>query len=203
MVTCTTVVLTKILDSTGRPLGVAAAAPHEYVDMRSRQAYNIDMKLAPEVKKFLAAIGRTGGRARARSHSKNDLAAMARGAALSRWMQEKFGVDTFEELGLPGAEIVDIGLSELSKGNTDGIEALAVAEGEPRLRYLGVPVARTAAAIVNPREKLYRAMESHHGGMAHERFAAYLDRMDSFCDALSSISPCRSKAARRDRIWCR
>lgn len=158
--------------------------------------------ITPEVKKFLSAIGRIGGRARARNHNQKDLDAMACRAAGARWMRKRFGVDTFEELGLPGWEIVDTGLRELSQGTTDGIEALAIAEVAPRLRYLGVPVAKTASDVSNPREKLYRLMESRHGGMAHERFTAFLQRIDSFCDALSSSYPQEKRTVRRDRVWC-
>lgn len=162
--------------------------------------------IKPEVRRFLSRIGRMGGLSRARDRSQSELDSTARRGAVSRWIRQRFGVGSFEDLGLPGWEIVDKGLFDLAAGKTDSIDALAVAEVQPRLRYLGVPVPRTTETIIEARKKLYRIVEVQNGEMAHERFSAILQRVDSFCDALSSRSPgvvLRRVPVRRDRIWCR
>jgi hypothetical protein len=178
--------------------------------MLSSQAYAFSMVRAvaikPEVRRFLARIGQKGGEARARNRGRDELAATARQGAVARWMQERFGADSFEALGIPGWEIVDKGLKDLAAGRVGEMEALAVAEALPRLRFLGVAVPRMAESIADPREKLYLAVEAQHGEMAHERFSAILSRVDSLCDALSSsASGAKNKRARprRDRVWCR
>lgn len=150
---------------------------------------------------YLADIGRRGGRARARALSKEERKKIAVKASLVRWMNERFGVKSFSELGLPGSEIVDKGLILIAEGKYNRIESLAVAEVTPRLRFLNVPVPHQVCGIKNPRRKLYRLMEKKEQGLAYPRFHALLERLDSFCDALSAIHK-RKPAQRRDRSWC-
>ncbi len=118
-------------------------------------------------------------------------------------MRARFGVEKFEDLALPGWQVIDAGMRNLVDGEEDRVEALAVAEARPRLRYLGVPVPRSADLICDAREKLYRMMEAAHGELAHARFMAILSRVDSFCDALSSVRSARGQQVRRDRMWWR
>lgn len=161
-------------------------------------------KVDPRVRRFLARIGRRGGKARAGRSSQGDLDSTARRAAFLRWMRQKFNVEQFEEMGLPGAEIVDAGLRQLVAGEREQVEALVVAELRPRLQYLGVPVPEVARDIDEPRTRLYRLLEERYGGMAHQRILALLERADSFCDSLASVSPVRpQRRIRRERAWCR
>jgi hypothetical protein len=93
-------------------------------------------------------------------------AAVARRAAAARWTGVRFGVSRFAELGLPGGELVDVGL--------------AVSLGAPRLRREGVPI-----TIVNedPEERLYRMLAQSDGNLAHARYNAYLQQLVSFANA--------------------
>lgn len=153
------------------------------------------------VRAYLAEIGRKGGRARARSLGAGARRGAAAKAALARWMKRRFGVVSFAALGLPGSEIVDAGLASLAEGKTDEVEALAVAEAAPRLRFLNVPVPRSAEEVENARVKLYRALEARETGTAHARLLALFERIDSFCNALSVVYD-RVPEKRRDRRWC-
>jgi hypothetical protein len=159
------------------------------------------MIVSKNIRCFLKTIGQKGGKARARRLASSTLSAQARQAATSRWMKKYFGVDRFEALSLPGWEIVDSGLRDLSIGNSSTIDALAVIELRPRLRFLGVPVPKVPP-MTDPHEILYRAMEKSHGGMAHERFTALLARLDSFCDALATIIVIPKPSAHKSRRWC-
>jgi hypothetical protein len=156
------------------------------------------MLLSRDVREFLAAAGRKGGRARGRR-----LTPAARAAALSRWMRQRFDTDSFASLGLPGGELVDRGLRRLAAGDLASPEALAVAELRPRLRFLGVPVPATAAEVDGARERLYRTLEATHGTLAHTRFHALLERLDSFCDAFAATRPQAVHTAHRARRWLR
>ena len=154
------------------------------------------------IRTFLQTIGRKGGKRRAKRLSATRRAAQARRAALLRWMRQRFGTDTFEALSLPGWEIVDAGLRDLADGNTSPLCALAVGELSPRLRLLGVPIPGVANYSSNLRESLYRTMEAEHGMMAHERFSAWLQRLDSFCDTLAATIATPRHTPHRYRRWC-
>lgn len=116
-------------------------------------------------------------------------------------MRERFGADTFQALALPGWEIVDSGLRDLAHGNFSSVHALAVAELRPRLRFLGVPVPHFPNPILLPRILLYRTMEAKEKDMAYVRFCALLERIDSFCDALSLIIFIPQPTPHRQRRW--
>ena len=158
--------------------------------------------VSQNVRTFLKTIGQKGGKERAKKLGASALRAQARYAVVSRWMRKRFGTDHFKTLALPGWEVVDSGLRDLVSGDISSAYALAVAELRPRLRFLGVPVPLVSDRILKPREALYRLMEAEHGDMAHERFCALLARMDSFCDALSSIIPVPYHPSHRGRRWC-
>lgn len=120
---------------------------------------------------------------------------------MSRWMSKRFGANNFKALALPGWEIVDPGLCDLANGNFSSMNALAVAELRPKLRFLGVPVPEISPQILDPRLLLYRLMEKREGDMAYVRFCALLERMDSFCDSLASIASIPCQTAHCARRW--
>ena len=153
------------------------------------------------IRAYLKKIGRKGGKTRAMKSNSETLSSQARHAVVARWMHKRFGAENFEALALPGWEIVDPGLRDLSSGIFSGVCALAVAELRPRLRFLGVPVPDVSNHISDPRPLLYRTMEERDGDMAHARFCSLLERMDSFCDALTLIIPSLQKTAHRNRRW--
>ena len=116
-------------------------------------------------------------------------------------MNQRFGVDRFEKMGIPGWEIIDSGLHDLVHGNLASVNALAVAEIRPKLRFLGIPVPHVFAPNFNSRAALYRATEEQHKDMAHARFCALLERADSFCHALAAIICIPQQSAHRNRRW--
>ena len=157
--------------------------------------------ISRSVRSYLKTIGRKGGKERANKLSASALSSQARHAITSRWMRKRFGVEKFNELALPGSEIVDAGLRDLSNGNFSSIEVLAVAELHPKLRFLGVPLPEVVKQIAHPRTLLYQSMEAGEGNMAYVRFCALLERMDSFCEALASITPPPQPTTHRSRRW--
>lgn len=160
------------------------------------------LQIDPNIRDFLSKAGRKGGLCRSRRLSSTERRAVARCGAIAKWMKNRFGVLSFREMELPGWEIVDKGLNDLAAEHFDEMEALAVAELAPRLKFLNVPVPRAAETIENPRMKLYEWMESKHGGMDYPRFLAALERLDSFCDSLE-VFHTRFPATRRSRLWCK
>jgi len=105
--------------------------------------------------------------------------AVARRAAGSRWIRERFGAPSFEELGLPGGEEVDAGLADLAYDRTTP-ESLAVSLAAPRLRREGVPVSNV---LDDPERRLYEILSRTEGDLAHARYNAWLRRLVSFADA--------------------
>ena len=145
------------------------------------------MKMPPEIRERFRRYGRAGGRARAARMRPEARKAVARRAAIARWIRERFAASSFEELGLPGGEIVDVGLADLSAGKTTA-ESLLVSLAAPRLRREGVPIGSVHS---NPEGRLYSLLSRSEGDLAHARYGAYLRQVASFADA------CR--AARIDR----
>lgn len=154
------------------------------------------------INSYLRNIGRKGGLARAKNLDSQKRSAQARMAVMTRWMNKRFGVDHFEQMGLPGWEIVDAGLHDIANGRLTSINALVVAEARPKLRSLGVPVPSVSGKISNGRILLYKKMGKLHGAMGYVRFCALLKRVDSFNNALASISFVPIKSAHRHRRWC-
>lgn len=161
----------------------------------------IGIMVSQRIRNYLKTIGRKGGKERAAKFSSATLSSQARHAVVTRWMRKRFGVDNFKALALPGGEIVDVGLRDLINENFSSVQALAVAELRPRLRFLRVPLPNVSNQISKPRTLLYRTMEVKEGGMAYVRFCALLERLDSFCDALVSIIPTPRHTAHRHRRW--
>ena len=109
--------------------------------------------------------------------------AAARVAALRRWTRLRFGAGTFEELGLPGGEIIDAGLMDLARGE-ESAGSLLVSLAAPRLRREGVPVPKNA--FPNADRRLYHLLERDAEDLAHERYVAYLRQAESFADACAN-----------------
>jgi hypothetical protein len=104
---------------------------------------------------------------------------VARRAAATRWIRERFGAASFEALGLPGGDIVDAGLDDLAAGRATE-ESFAVSLAAPRLRREGIPV---SATLEDPEIRLYAALAATNADLAHARYGACLRRMVSFADA--------------------
>lgn len=115
--------------------------------------------------------------------------AVARRAAAARWIRHRFGAASFEELGLPGGDLIDAGLADLASERTT-LESLAVSLAAPRLRREGVPV---GPALEDPERRLFERLARTEGDLAHARYNAYLTRLVSFADA------CRLIRSRRER----
>ena len=96
-------------------------------------------------------------------------------------MHGRFGENRFADLGLPGGELVDAGLSDLASGRTS-VASLLVSLAAPRLRREGVPVTNPQP---DPEQRLYRLLESTEGDLAHARYNAYLRLITSFADSCS------------------
>jgi hypothetical protein len=113
--------------------------------------------------------------------------AVARHAATVRWTRRRFGEASFEHLGLPGGDVIDAGLLDLTYGRVTR-ESLAVSLAAPRLRREGVPVGNV---MDDPESRLYQLLARTEGDLAHARYNALLQQLVSFANA------CR--AARVDR----
>jgi hypothetical protein len=150
------------------------------------------MKLPREVREQFRHYGRAGGRARAARLGAEAKTGIARRAATARWIKVRFGASSFEELGLPGGEIVDAGLADLADGRIS-LESLAVSIAMPRLSREGVPLGPTHP---NPEDRLYDLLSCGAGNLAHARYGAYLRQMSSFADACHSLRLDRMRRAR-------
>jgi hypothetical protein len=82
---------------------------------------------------------------------------------------------------LPGADLVEKGLSDLAAGR-ETIESLLVASARTRLRQLGYSV--TEVAPDRPESRLYELVETEVGvARAHARYNALRRRLVSFLKA--------------------
>lgn len=77
---------------------------------------------------------------------------------------------------LPGADLVASGLRDLERG-LETPNALLVSIGAPRLRRLGVQVART---LPDPELRLYAMLAATDEDSAHGRYNALIRRLVSF-----------------------
>jgi hypothetical protein len=151
------------------------------------------VRLSPRDRKAFREHGRRGGLRRAGRLEAAARRSIARRAALARWTRARFGAARFRDLGLPGGDVIDRGLSDLAAGRETN-EALLVALAAPRLRREGVPV--PAVSIRDADHRLYRAMEPVHGALAHARYNALLRLVTSFADACSVVRAGRLRRAR-------
>jgi hypothetical protein len=81
--------------------------------------------------------------------------------------------------GIPGSSLVRDGLADLDAGATT-VEALLVAVGAPRLRWLGVPVPASADGFAHPELALYEAVCTRGQPNAHAAYNALIARLVSF-----------------------
>jgi hypothetical protein len=139
----------------------------------------LPVKIPEEVRQAFVRHGRRGGKVRAARMTPEARRAVARQAATSRWINQRFGGASFEALGLPGGDIVDAGLSHLAAG-IESPQSLAVSLAAPRLRREGVPV---GAALPDADDRLYALLSKTQGDLAHARYLAWLEQMASFADA--------------------
>lgn len=105
---------------------------------------------------------------------------VARRAAVTRWIQGRFGAPRFEAIGLPGGDVIDAGLNALAAGE-ESLESLLVSIAAPRLKREGVPVPE--GVFANADMRLYRLLERSGGLLAHARYLAYLRLAQSFADS--------------------
>ena len=147
--------------------------------MLTPYVYSEAMKLPEDIHRAFVRHGRQGGKVRAARMSLEARSATARRAATLRWIRERFGKSSFAELGLPGGEIVDTGLADLAHG-TVSAESLVVSLAAARLRREGVPV---GATLENPEDRLYDLLANSSGDLAHARYLAWLQQLESFAHA--------------------
>lgn len=148
------------------------------------------MKLPDEIRERFRRYGRAGGRRRAERMTPADRRAVARRAATARWTRERFGASSFDELGLPGGDLVDAGLDALASGRVTA-ESLAVSLAAPRLRREGVPV---GSVLDDPERRLFELLSQRDGDLAHARYNAFLRRLVSFADSCRLARLARSRA---------
>lgn len=137
------------------------------------------MKLPEDIRERFRRYGRQGGKTRAALLSDADRRAVSSRAAITRWINRRFGSSSFAALGLPGGELVDKGLADLAAG-TETPESLLVSLAAPRLRRERVPVGKP---LPNANDRLYDLLVQNSGDLAHTRYLAHLSRMESFANA--------------------
>ena len=87
--------------------------------------------------------------------------------------------------GLPGAELIDVGLQDLREGR-ETVEALLVAIGAPRLKHLGLAVPDNLP--LNPEHRLYDLLAQDDSDSAHSRYNALVRRLVSYEQAAECVS---------------
>jgi hypothetical protein len=86
--------------------------------------------------------------------------------------------------GLPGADLIEAGLSDLAN-SVESVPGLLVAVGAPRLRQLGVTVPETPR---DPEHRLYALLAREDPDSAHSRYNALIRRLVSYERALACAS---------------
>jgi hypothetical protein len=86
--------------------------------------------------------------------------------------------------GLPGAELIEEGLRDLS-ARIESVPSLLVSIGAPRLTRMGIVV---PPAGPKPEHRLYGLLQAAHGDAAHGRYNALVRRLVSFERALECAS---------------
>jgi hypothetical protein len=87
-----------------------------------------------------------------------------------------------KQANLPGAELVEKGLTDLAEG-METVESLLVSIGSPRLRRLGFDV---ASPVDDAEERLYLLLARQDPEGAHSRYNALVRRLVSFERAAES-----------------
>ena len=78
--------------------------------------------------------------------------------------------------GLPGADLFEKGIDDLSHGIVS-VEALLASIAAPRLARIGIEV---SGAIANPERQLYDLLAESDPDSAHSRYNALIRRLVSF-----------------------
>lgn len=86
--------------------------------------------------------------------------------------------------GLPGADLVQQGLSDLAAGR-ESVPALLVSIGAPRLRQVGIEV---VAPLPTPEHRLYLLLQEANPDGAHSQYNALVRRLVSFERAAACAS---------------
>jgi hypothetical protein len=87
---------------------------------------------------------------------------------------------------LPGADLVEKGIEDLSRG-VETPEALLVSVGAPRLRSrVGLEI---PPALADPEMRLYRLLAESEPDSAHSRYNALIRRLVSFERAAECAGP--------------
>jgi hypothetical protein len=98
-----------------------------------------------------------------------------------RTVAKTYNFEMVSFAGLPGADLVERGLADLTAGRVS-IEALLASVGAPRLQMLGVDVSRP---LDHPEHRLYELLSRDAGDAAHSRYNALIRRLVSFERALA------------------
>jgi len=77
---------------------------------------------------------------------------------------------------LPGADLIEIGLKDLSDG-LESVPALLVSIGAPRLQRVGIVVPHP---FPSPERRLYALLQQTEGDAAHARYNALIRRLVSY-----------------------
>jgi len=77
---------------------------------------------------------------------------------------------------LPGEDLIESGLEDLSRG-VESVPALLVSIGAPRLSQVGL---RLTAALPSPEHRLYELLAADDPDSAHSRYNALVRRLVSF-----------------------
>jgi hypothetical protein len=85
--------------------------------------------------------------------------------------------------GLPGADLIEEGLSDLAAGR-ESVPALLVSIGAPRLRQVGIEV---VAPLPTPEHRLYLRLREANPDGAHSQYNALLRRLVSFERAAACV----------------
>jgi hypothetical protein len=86
---------------------------------------------------------------------------------------------------LPGSDLIARGILDLSRG-IESVEALVVSIGAPRLRTIGLPVAR---AFPDPERRLYALLAHDGANDAHSRYNGLIRRLVSYERAAECANP--------------
>ena len=85
---------------------------------------------------------------------------------------------------LPGGELIEKGLRDLSEG-VESPEAFLVSIGARRLRDAGLPVPEST--VPEPERRLYDLLAREDEDSAHSRYNALVRRLVSFEDAVECV----------------
>ena len=88
-----------------------------------------------------------------------------------------------ETTGLPGADLVEEGVSDLRAGR-ETVASLLVSIGAPRLRRLGMEL---PFSFAGPEHRLYGLLGLADPDSAHSRYNALIRRLVSFERALACV----------------